>query len=129
MDTQNLNKKNIILSYFSLFTSLGTILCCALPSLLVALGLGASFAGLIGAFPQIVWLSENKPLVFGLSGILILTSSILHYKNRNAPCPIDFHQAQACQMSRKLTTIILGISLFMWLIGFLFAYIIPLFLT
>ena len=31
-----------VLSYISLFTSFGTLLCCALPSLLVLLGLGAS---------------------------------------------------------------------------------------
>jgi hypothetical protein len=29
-----------LLSYLSLFTSFGTLLCCALPSLLVLLGLG-----------------------------------------------------------------------------------------
>ena len=33
-----------LLNYFSLFTSLSTLLCCALPSLLVLLGLGASVA-------------------------------------------------------------------------------------
>jgi mercuric ion transport protein len=32
------------LSYLSLFTSLGTLLCCALPSLLVLFGLGATVA-------------------------------------------------------------------------------------
>ena len=33
-------------SYLSLFTATGTLLCCALPSLLVTLGLGATLAGL-----------------------------------------------------------------------------------
>lgn len=36
-----------ILGYLSLFTSLGTLLCCALPSLLVALGLGATVASVV----------------------------------------------------------------------------------
>lgn len=33
-----------MLTYFSLFTSLSTLLCCALPSLLVLVGLGATVA-------------------------------------------------------------------------------------
>jgi hypothetical protein len=37
-------KRSALLSYFSLFTSLSTLLCCALPSLLVLFGLGASVA-------------------------------------------------------------------------------------
>jgi len=37
-------RRSAVLSYFSLFTSLSTLLCCALPSLLVLFGLGASVA-------------------------------------------------------------------------------------
>ena len=38
------NRRSSLLSYFSLFTSLSTLLCCALPSLLVLFGLGALVA-------------------------------------------------------------------------------------
>ena len=34
------NRQNFWLQYLSLFSSLGTLLCCALPSLLVLFGLG-----------------------------------------------------------------------------------------
>ena len=37
----------------SLFTSTGTLICCALPALLVSIGAGAVMAGLIEAVPQI----------------------------------------------------------------------------
>ncbi len=37
-------RENPWLSYLSLFTSLGTLFCCALPSLLVLFGLGATVA-------------------------------------------------------------------------------------
>lgn len=114
--------KSLILSYFSLFTSFGTILCCALPVLLVSLGLGAAFAGLIGAVPQIVWLSEHKVLVFIVSGGLIFLSALLTYLNRNAPCPIDPNEAKACKTSRKWSIRILAVSSIIWLVGGFFAF-------
>ena len=118
--------KNLFTSYLSLFTSFGTVLCCALPSLLVSIGMGATFAGLVGAFPQIVWLSENKILVFSFSGILILASCVLLYINRYAPCPIDPDQAKACEVSRKWSIRIIALSFILWACGFFFAFLAPL---
>jgi len=120
--------KEILASYLSLFTSTGTIFCCALPALLVSLGLGATFAGLVGAFPQIVWLSENKIIVFSISGIMITLSIVLTYYNRNASCPIDPVKAQACKVSRKWSIRILIFSVSMWLVGFFFAFLAPIIL-
>src|SRR5436853_3550295 len=59
------------LSYCSLFSSVGTLLCCALPSLLVLAGLGASVASTLSTFPWLVTLSHHKPWAFAVSGILI----------------------------------------------------------
>lgn len=116
------------LSYLSLFTSLGTIMCCALPSLLVALGMGAAFAGLIGVVPQIVVLSEYKLYVFGVSGALIALSTLVLYLNRNAPCPIDPGQARACATARKWSMVMVGVSAAFWGLGFIAAYVAPLFI-
>ena len=118
--------KSLLASYLSLFTSFGTVFCCALPSLLVSVGMGAAFAGLIGVFPQIVWLSENKILVFSLSGILILISCRLLYINRYAPCPIDPDQAKACAVSRKWSLRAIILSAILWVCGFFFAFLTPL---
>ena len=85
---------NRLSSYLSLFASTGTLVCCALPSLLVALGMGATMAGLVSAVPQLIWLSQYKAYVFAISGVLILGSAILQYNARNAPCPIDPAQAR-----------------------------------
>ncbi len=117
--------KNLLLSYLSLFTSFGTIFCCALPALLVSIGMGAAFAGLIGTFPQLIWLSENKLLVFLFSGIMISFSSILLYLNRNAPCPTDPKKAKACTVGRKWSIRILIFSAILWFTGVLFAFILP----
>ena len=60
-----------MLSYLSLFTSLSTLLCCALPSLLVLFGLGASVASMLSFLPWLVTLSHHKRWTFVLSGLLI----------------------------------------------------------
>ena len=121
-----IKNKNLLTSYFSLFTSFGTILCCALPSLFVSIGMGATVAGLVGVFPQIVWLSENKILVFSFSGILILISCGFLYFNRSASCPIDPDQAKACEVSRKWSIRIVALSAILWVCGFFFAFLAPL---
>ena len=41
------SKKDIIIPLISLFTSFGTLICCALPALLVTIGSGAVFSYLI----------------------------------------------------------------------------------
>ena len=47
-------------SAVSLFASSSTLVCCALPALLVAVGAGAALSSLVSAVPQLVWLSEHK---------------------------------------------------------------------
>ncbi len=45
--------------------------CCALPSLLVTLGLGGAVASVVSAVPLVTWLSANKAWVFALVGLLL----------------------------------------------------------
>lgn len=47
-------------SVLALFTSVGTLLCCALPATLVALGAGAAVSAAVGAMPWLVPLSHHK---------------------------------------------------------------------
>lgn len=110
----------------ALFGSAGTLVCCALPALFVSLGLGAAFAGLVGTVPQLVWFSENKNPVFGVAGVLIAVSSVLQYRARNAPCPIDPELARICTSSRKWSKRILIFSVAAYLTGAFFAFIAPL---
>src|SRR5271168_4645157 len=68
-----------LLGYFSLFTSVGTLLCCALPSLLVLAGLGASVASTLSSLPWLVTLSHHKQWTFTISGVLIALSFLNMY--------------------------------------------------
>ena len=56
--------KESLLSFFGLFTSVSTILCCALPIILVTLGMGAVFANLTASLPFITWLAERSLYLF-----------------------------------------------------------------
>lgn len=112
-------------NYLTLFGSMSTLICCALPALLVSLGLGAVMAGLASNVPGLIWASENKALLFGFSGVMLAGNGVLLWMNRNAPCPIDPKLRDACIRGRKTSKIFYIVSLFVFLIGFGFAYILP----
>lgn len=107
----------------ALFGSTATLICCALPALFVALGMGAVVAGLVSAVPQLTWLSEHKPLVFGGSGALIAMAAWLQWRARNAPCPADPAAARACRRLRAASVIILAVAAFAWCVGAFFAFL------
>lgn len=111
------------LSTLSLFTSAGTLVCCALPALFVTLGAGAALAGLVSTAPWLIALSKYKAWTFGLSGAMILFAGFMRWKARNAPCPIGAKQAAACSRLRKISGIIYWISVAIWAVGFFFAFI------
>lgn len=115
--------KQTIMPFFSLFTSLGTLVCCALPALFVTLGAGAALAGLVSNVPWLISLSEHKVWVFGIAGVLLFGTGVLRYINRNAPCPADPAAAKACTRLRSISAYIYWISVGIYVIGFFFAFI------
>ena len=117
------NLVNKLASFFGLFTSVGTLLCCALPALLVSLGLGATMLSLTSAVPQIIWISEHKVYVFTIAFVLLAVNSVWVYLNRNAPCPIDPKLRDACISGGRFSKYVLILSWICLAIGFFFAYI------
>lgn len=123
MTTRHYGWREAAAPTLALFTSAGTLVCCALPALLVTLGLGASLAGFVGAFPQIVWLSEYKIAVFGGSGAMLVVAAILQWRARSLPCPVDPAQARACAGMRRLSNAVLGVAVLIWATGAFFAFL------
>ncbi|HEY8190433.1 MAG TPA: hypothetical protein VIF12_07085 [Micavibrio sp.] len=115
--------RNSLLPTLTLFESLSTLICCALPALMVSIGAGAVLAGVVSAVPQLVWLSEHKVPLFILAGILLALSGGSRYLTRNAPCPVDPAQAKACMRLRRFSGIIFYFSLVMYATGFFFAFV------
>jgi len=119
------SKKSVIIPLISLFTSFGTLICCALPALLVTIGSGAVLAGLISNVPQLLILSKYKIFIFSIAGILIFIGGIVRWVNRNAPCPIDPVEAKLCSNIRIFTKYIYIASIILFLIGGFFVFIAP----
>ena len=115
--------RQTILPSLSLFTSVGTLLCCALPALLVTLGMGAALAGFVGAVPWITAVSDYKGIVFAVAGELLALAAFMQWRARNAPCPADPLRAKACARLRMVSWGILGFSILIYVIGFFFAFL------
>lgn len=115
-------RKEISLGFFTLFASSGTLICCALPIILVTFGMGATVAALTSSFPFLVVLSQHKIWVFIVSGVMLLMSVMIIYRP-NQSCPIDPVQAKICQTSKKWNKRIYWLSVIIWCIGFFAAFI------
>lgn len=115
------------LSYLSLFSSVGTLLCCALPSLFVLFGLGATVASVLSEAPWLVTMSHHKNWVFIVAGLLISCNFVYIYAvapalqaRRGACDPMD---RSACQTASRFSRIVLGCSAALYLLGVFSAYL------
>ena len=119
-------KRSAIASYFSLFGSLSTLLCCALPSVLVLFGLGASVATVLAQMPWLVALSHHKRWTFSISGLLIAASFIYTYAIAprlagEAQCDAD--DPTACESASRLSKVVLWVSAALYTVGFFVAFL------
>jgi hypothetical protein len=112
-------------SLATLLASSGTLVCCALPALLVALGAGTVLASLVTAVPQLVWLSEHKEALFALAGLMLAVGGALQWANRTAPCPVDPALRNACLRTRRTSLRIYLFSLGVYAVGGWFAFVQP----
>jgi hypothetical protein len=117
--------RNAGLAAGALFASSATLVCCVLPAVLVAAGAGAALAGLVTMFPQLIWLSEHKPLVFGTAGILLAISGAALWVGRRAPCPADPRLARSCQRLRRISAVIYAVAVISFAVGATFAFVLP----
>lgn len=122
-DLQSDAKPGTFVATLSLFTSFGTLICCALPALFVTLGAGATLASIVSAAPWLVALSKYKIWTFSASFIMLIIAGVLQWRGRLAACPIDPALARACRRNRRINKVIYGLSLGLWLVGFFFAFI------
>lgn len=103
----------------ALAVSVGTLVCCALPALMVLLGLGTTVAAVVSAAPWLVALSQHKGWVFLAAGVLIAGSRLYarHMTPRLTP------DGAACPRSlAKATRIVWWTSVVLWASGAFVAY-------
>ena len=110
-------------NFLSLFASSSTLICCALPSMFVLLGAGATFASIITIFPFLIVLSQYK--IWITSFALIMLALAGYYKTYHMPCPADPELGRLCAESRKRSRYIYYFSAVLFLFATIFTYIIP----
>ena len=70
-----------IISFFSLFGSSATLLCCALPATLSIIVGGTAVGALLSTFPWLIPLSRHKGWIFVVAGILLMINGIFSTAN------------------------------------------------
>jgi len=118
--------KTDLTSILSLFTSFSTLLCCALPALLVTLGMGAVVAGLVTDLPFLRTLSLYKEWTFSIAALLITFNFWLVYRKnpQNETCEIpEDGEESACDTASRWSKKILWISAILLFIGFFMAFL------
>ncbi len=109
-------------SWLLLVTTSATLTCCALPILLVAVGLGAAVASIASTAPWLITLSMYKGWVFAVSGMMIAASAWVVYRPGRA-CPADPELAAACAKADKWNKRFVWVSGAMWCVGSVSAFV------
>lgn len=115
-----------LLGFLSLFTSVGTLICCALPILLVTLGMGMAVAGLVSSVPWLVALSQHKGWVFAGSGLMIGLTLFFVYglpRLRQDPAQCRVGNGAGCAVAGRFTRVMLWFSVAIYVVGFFTAYL------
>ena len=109
-------------AWIVLFTSSSTLICCALPILLVSLGLGAVSASLFASYPFLVTLALHKTWMFlGSAVVLALTGWLLYRPGR--ACPTDPGLAEQCEKAHRWNLRFFGVATAVWMVGVAAAYL------
>ena len=106
----------------ALFASASTLICCALPALLITIGAGAAMAGLAANVPGLIWLTAHKAWIFAGAGVMLAVAAFAKWRGRNAPCPADPELARACTSLRRWGSTLLAIAVTAYLVGGFFAF-------
>jgi mercuric ion transport protein len=116
--------KQNLYNFFSLFTSLSTLICCALPTLFVTLGLGAVVASGLSAFPFLITMSRNKHWFFLGAFLAIGINFYYIYGQKKKVCKVSTEEPESpCETASRWNKIILWCSLGILIIGFFYSYL------
>lgn len=114
------NKNLTFLSVLALFSSVGTLLCCALPALLITLGMGMTLASLTISIPWLFSLSRYKSVVFFIAGVLLAASFYFIFVRSKR---IEVCEPEACEVAGKYSKATFWISFIIYCIGVTTAYL------
>ena len=119
---------NRVINFLTLFLTSSTLLCCALPALLVLIGAGASLASLVSAIPLLPLLSQYKLYITLAALISIIVAGYLNYRTSCLPCPADPDLRKVCMQARDRSRHIYFLSVAIFLFATTFTYLVPRFI-
>jgi len=114
--------KDKSVTLFTLFSTTGTLVCCAIPIIFVTLGMGSTVVAMTSSFPLLVTLSKYKIWIFLFSGVMLAISAWLMFRPGRY-CPTDERLYAACKKAHKWNKRIYWSSFIIWSIGFFAAYL------
>ena len=117
-----------MVNFFALLSSSSTLLCCAIPAILVSMGAGAVFANIISVFHALTVISRFKVEITIMTFIILVAVGVLHSKTAKMPCPADPSLGRACLKSRKRSRIVYYLSCSVFGTASIFTFIVPEFL-
>jgi hypothetical protein len=100
----------------------GTLVCCALPIMLVTLGAGSVVASLVSTAPWLAVLSRHKGWVFAISGLLLVLNYWALYRDRGVACQPGGVCHPSHPVGRWMRRILWG-SAALYLVGFTASYL------
>lgn len=113
--------KEKVISFFSLFGSSATLICCALPASIAAIAGGAAVVSLISNFPILVTISRYKVWIFAGAGLLLIFNGIMTFKPRGKiACSIT--GGKGCKIASKFQKFMFWFSLTIYSIGAFMAF-------
>jgi mercuric ion transport protein len=114
--------KNKLISFFALFGSTGTLICCVLPAIVATIAGGAAVGAMLTMFPWMITLSHYKLWIFVGSALLIALNGILVLKpNSDIACTLN--GGKGCEVTGTFSTIMFWAAVIIYSIGFFFSYL------
>lgn len=105
----------------ALFTSTGTLLCCAVPAAVAAVAGGAAVGSLITAFPWLIPISRHKGWIFLVAGLFILVSGILTLRPKGKiACSLT--GGEGCEIAGRFTKSVFWGAVGIYAAGLFFSY-------
>ena len=113
--------KERIVSFFGLFGSSATLLCCALPATLSIIAGGAAVGSLISIFPWLIPLSKHHNWIFLIAGILLFINGVFVLSPKGkVSCSIT--GGKGCEVAGSFFKWMFWVSIVLYGIGAFFAY-------
>ncbi|NIB39722.1 hypothetical protein HBA55_09010 [Pseudomaricurvus alkylphenolicus] len=122
MKRESIEGSQKALGWLALFASTGTLLCCALPILLVSIGMGAVVASLTSQFPVLAALASYESWMFGGSALILGIAAWVLWKSP-VSCPADPILADRCMRAQTWNRRIFFLALAVWSVGFTAAFL------